>query len=152
MRGRAMYEQTRRIGTVLPFLTRLGVIRLTNIYPAHPDLPAHQWTQIEAFNSSTRQVGTTVEEFRATPETNAQVRATGSLGDKPLAVVSAGEQSSSWLEMQDELAALSPDSIHRVVDGVTHESLLYDKGDSQVTSAAIEQVVDAARTDRSLTR
>jgi hypothetical protein len=147
-----MYEQTRRIGTVLPFLTRLGVIRLTNIYPAHPDLPAHQRAQIEAFNSSTRQVGTTVEEFRATPETNAQVRATGSLGDKPLAVVSAGEQSSSWLEMQDELAALSPDSIHRVVDGATHESLLYDKGDSQVTSAAIEQVVDAARTDRSLTR
>ena len=46
----------------------------------------------------------------------------------------------------------SPDSIHRVVDGATHESLLYDKGDSQVTSAAIEQVVDAARTDRSLTR
>jgi hypothetical protein len=152
MRGRAMYEQTRRIGTVLPFLTRLGVIRLTNIYPAHPDLPAHQRAQIEAFNSSTRQVGTTVEEFRATPETNAQVRATGSLGDKPLAVVSAGEQSSSWLEMQDELAALSPDSIHRVVDGATHESQLYDKGDSQVTSAAIEQVVDAARTDRSLTR
>ena len=152
MRGRAMYEQTRRIGTVLPFLTRLGVIRLTNIYPAHPDLPAHQRAQIEAFNSSTRQVGSTVEEFRATPETNAQVRATGSLGDKPLAVVSAGEQSSSWLEMQDELAALSPDSIHRVVDGATHESLLYDKGDSQVTSAAIEQVVDAARTDRSLTR
>jgi len=152
MRGRAMYEQTRRIGTVLPFLTRLGVIRLTNIYPAHPDLPAHQRAQIEAFNSSTRQVGTTVEEFRATPETNAQVRATGSLGDKPLAVVSAGEQSSSWLEMQDELAALSPDSIHRVVDGATHESLLYDKRDSQVTSAAIEQVVDAARTDRSLTR
>jgi hypothetical protein len=147
-----MYEQTRRIGTVLPFLTRLGVIRLTNIYPAYPDLPAHQRAQIEAFNSSTRQVGTTVEEFRATPETNAQVRATGSLGDKPLAVVSAGEQSSSWLEMQDELAALSPDSIHRVVDGATHESLLYDKGDSQVTSAAIEQVVDAARTDRSLTR
>ena len=105
MRGRAMYEQTRRIGTILPFLTRLGVIRLTNIYPAHPDLPAHQRAQIEAFNSSTRQVGTTVEEFRATPETNAQVRATGSLGDKPLAVVSAGEQSSSWLEMQDELAA-----------------------------------------------
>ena len=147
-----MYEQTRHIGTVLPFLTRLGVIRLTNIYPAHPDLPAHQRAQIEAFNSSTRQVGTTVEEFRATPETNAQVRATGSLGDKPLAVVSAGEQSSSWLEMQDELAALSPDSIHRVVDRATHESLLYDKGDSQVTSAAIEQVVDAARTDRSLTR
>ncbi len=42
-----------------------------------------------------------------------------------------------WLEMQDNLAALSRNSIHRVVDRATHNSLLCDKGDSQVTSAAI---------------
>jgi pimeloyl-ACP methyl ester carboxylesterase len=150
--GRAMYEQTKRLGAVLPVLTRLGVIRLSNFYPAHPDLPPQQRAQIEAFNSSTRQVVTTVEEFRATPETTAQVRSAGNLGDKPLAVISAGEQSSGWFEMQDELAALSSDSIHRVVEGATHESLLYDKDDAQVTSAAIEQVVEAVRADRPLTR
>jgi hypothetical protein len=125
---------------------------LTNFYPAHPDLPPQQRAQIEAFNSSTQQVGTTVEEFRATPETSAQVRSMGGIGDKPLAVISAGQQSSSWLEMQDELVALSSERIHRVVDGATHESLLYDKRDSQVTSAAIEQRVDAVRTDRPLIR
>jgi hypothetical protein len=54
--------------------------------------------------------------------------------------------------MQEELATLSPNSIHRVVEGATHESLLYDKGDSQVSSAAIEQVVEAVRTDQPLTR
>src|SRR5215218_2986324 len=150
--GRAMYEQTRRMGAFIPWLTRLGVIRLINFYPAHPDLPSQQRAQIEAFNSSTQQVVTTVEEFRATPETSAQVRATGSLGDKPLAVLSAGEQSSGWLEMQGELASLSSNSIHHVVEGATHESLLYDKGDSQVTSAASEQVVETARADRPLTR
>ena len=150
--GRAMYEQIRRLGAILPFLTRLGVIRLTNYFPAHPDLPPKQRAQIEAFNSSTQHVVTTVEEFRATPETTAQVRSTQSLGDKPLAVVSAGEQPSSWLEMQDELAALSSDSIHRVVEGATHESLLYDPLDARVTSAAIDQVVEAVRTDRPLTR
>jgi pimeloyl-ACP methyl ester carboxylesterase len=144
--GRAMYEQTNRLGAVIPILTRLGLIRLTNFYPAHPDLPSQQREQIEAFNSSTQQVATTVEEFRATPETNAQVRGTGSLGGKPLAVITAGEQPPDWLEMQEELAALSPNSNHRVVDGATHESLLYDKGDSQVTSVGIEQVVEAART------
>jgi hypothetical protein len=108
--------------------------------------------QIEAFNSSAQHVVTTVEEFRATPETSAQVRSMGGIGDKPPAVISAGQQSSSWLKMQDELVALSSESIRRVVDGATHESLLYDKGDSQVTSAAIEQVVDAGRTDQPLTR
>src|SRR5215203_2997488 len=115
--GRAMYDQNRRMGAFLPWLTRLGVIRLTNFYAAHPDLPSQQRAQIEAFNSSTQQVVTTVEEFGATPQTNSQVRSTGSLGDKPLAVVSAGEQSSGWLEMQGELASLSSNSIHHVVEG-----------------------------------
>src|SRR5215207_3358345 len=150
--GKAMYKQINRLGAVLPFLTRLGVIRLTNYYPAHPDLPQQQREQIEAFNSSTQQVATTVEEFRATPETSTQVCSMGSLGDKPLAVITAGTQSPDWLEMQEELAALSPNSIHREVEGATHESLLYDKGDSQVTSAAIEQVVQAVRADRPLTQ
>jgi pimeloyl-ACP methyl ester carboxylesterase len=150
--GRAMYEQTRRLGTVIPFLTRLGVIRLINFYPAHPDLPPQQRAQIEAFNSSTRQLSMTAQEFRATPQTTAQVRSTGSIGDKPLAVISAGEQSSSWLELQYELAALSSNSIHRVVDGATHESLLYDRRDTRVTSAAILKVVEAIRNDQALTR
>jgi len=95
---------------------------------------------------------TTVEDFRATPETSAQVRSMGGIGEKSPAVISAGQQSSSWLKMQDELVALSLESIRRVVAGATHESLLYDKRDSQVTSAAIEQVVDAVRTDRPLIR
>jgi pimeloyl-ACP methyl ester carboxylesterase len=153
--GRAMYEQTRRLGSVISLLTRLGVIRLINYYPAHPDLPPHQRAQIEAFNSSTHHVATTAQEFRATPQTTAQVRRTANLGDKPLAVITAGEQSAGsfriWLEMQDELAALSTNSIHRVVEGATHESLLYGKGDSQASSAAIEQVIEAARKDRPLT-
>src|SRR5215207_4027128 len=150
--GRAMYEQTRRLGAVLPFLTRLGVIRLSNYFPAHPDLPSQQRAQIEAFNSSTRHLSTTVEEFRATPETAAQVRSTQSLGNKPLVVISAGTQPPSWLELQDELAALSPNSSHRVVDGATHESLLYERRDAQVSIAAIEQLVEAVRTDRSVSR
>src|SRR5918998_1005486 len=150
--GRATYEQIKRLGAVLPLLTRLGVVRLSNYFPAHPDLPPQQRAQIEAFNSSTQHVITTVKEFRATPQTTAQVRSTQSLGNKPLAVISAGTQPPSWLEMQNELAALSPNSIHRVVEGATHESLLYDKGDAQVTSAAIDQVVEAVRTDRPLTR
>ena len=54
--------------------------------------------------------------------------------------------------MQDDLAALSSDRVHRVVDGATHVSLLYEKHDAQVTSAAIEQVVEAVRADRPLNR
>jgi pimeloyl-ACP methyl ester carboxylesterase len=150
--GRAMYERARRLTAIVPFFTRLGVIRLTNFFPAHPDLPPQQREQIEAFNSSTQHLVTTTEEFRATPDTTAQVLSMGGLGDKPLAVISAGVQPPDWLEMQDELASLSPNSIHRVVHGATHESLLYERRDAQVTSAAIDQVVEAVRTDQPLTQ
>ena len=73
------------------------------------------------------------------------MRTTQSLGEKPLAVVSAGEQSASWFELQEELAALSSNSSHRKVEGATHESLLSEKRDAQVTGAAILEVVEAVR-------
>jgi hypothetical protein len=94
----------------------------------------------------------TAEEFRATPQTSAQVRSLRSLRDKPLAVISAGEQPPGGLELQEELAALSSNSIHRTVDGATHESLLYKRRGAQVTSAAIVEVVEAVRNDQALPR
>jgi hypothetical protein len=119
--GRAAYKQTRRLAAIYPLIARLGVIRLFDLVPAPPDLPPQQREQIEAFNSSSRQISTVAEEFRATPEMTAQVRSAGSLGGKPLAVVSASEHlPPGWPELQDELAALSSDSIHRVVEGAEH--------------------------------
>jgi hypothetical protein len=67
-------------------------------------------------------------------------------------VVTAGKSEPSWLELQDKLATLSSNSIHRVVEGATHTSLLYDRSDSQATSAAIDEVVAAVRNDRPLAR
>jgi pimeloyl-ACP methyl ester carboxylesterase len=150
--GRALYERARWLTALVPPFTRLGVIRFSDFFPAHPDLPPRQRAQVETFNSSTRHLGTTAEEFRATPETAAQVRGTDGLADKPLAVISAGEQSPGWLEMQDELAALSSNHNHRVVEGATHASLLYEVRDARATSAGIDQVVGAVRADRPLTR
>jgi len=120
-----------RVTTFLALLAIVGIVDfLLNVAVLHflrPDLPTQQRAQIEAFNSSAQHVVTTAQEFRATPETSAQVRSMGGIGEKPPAVISAGQQSSSWLKMQDELAALSLESIHRVVVGATHESLLCDK-------------------------
>ena len=68
-----------------------------------------------------------------------------------MAVVTAPKQAEpGWLKHQDRLATLSSNSIHRVVKGATHESLLYDRSDSQATSAAIDEVVAAVRNDRPL--
>jgi hypothetical protein len=97
-------------------------------------------------------VSTTALELRATPQTTTQTRSLRSLGDKPLAVVSAGTQDPGWLELQDDLATLSPNSMHRVVEGATHTSVVYDRSDAQATSAAIVEVVEAVRNDQPLTR
>jgi hypothetical protein len=67
-------------------------------------------------------------------------------------VVTAGASEPSWLELQDDLATLSSNSTHRVVEGATHTSLLYERSDSQATGAAIIEVVAAVRNDRPLGR
>jgi pimeloyl-ACP methyl ester carboxylesterase len=150
--ARDSYEQTKWLYTVASLLARIGVVRLFNLSPAPPELPQHQRAQIAALNPSTRQVSTTAQEFHATPQTTAQARSLRSLGDKPLAVVSAGTQSSGWLKLQDDLVTLSPNSMHRVVEGASHTSVVYERSDAQATSAAIVEVVAAVRNDRPLAR
>jgi hypothetical protein len=54
--------------------------------------------------------------------------------------------------MQDELAGLSSNSIHRIVAGADHPSLLFTDRDVFESSAAINQVVQAVRTQRPLLR
>jgi pimeloyl-ACP methyl ester carboxylesterase len=150
--GQQNYQQIRWLYTVAPVLAWSGVVRLFDLSAPPPDLPAGQRAQIEAWAGSTRHVTTTADEFAATQATTAQVGAAGNLGDRPLAVVTAGQQDPNWLELQNELAALSTNSSHQVIDEATHTSVVDDPGHAGVTSAAIVEVVDAARTDRPLAR
>jgi pimeloyl-ACP methyl ester carboxylesterase len=146
----AVVSQLVRLGVSLP--ARLGVVRLlSKLDPASPELPQRQREQIDALTPSTRQVSTYAGEFLA-PTQTLRVGSPGSLGNKPLAVVTAGTSEPRWLKLQDELATLSSNSIHRVVKGATHTSLLYDRSDAQASSAAIDEAVAAVRNDRQLAR
>ena len=137
-----------RLGISLP--ARLGVIRLlSKLDPASPDLPPQQRAQIDALTPSTRQWSTSALEFLAPTQT----LSLGSLGNKPLAVVTAPKQAEpGWLDLQDDLATLSSNSTHRVVEGATHTSLLYELSDAQASSAGIVEVVAAVRNGRPLAR
>ncbi len=146
----AVVPRLARLGVSLP--ARLGVVRLlSKLDPASPELPPQQRAQIDALTPSTRQWSTTALEFLA-PTQTLRLGSQGSLGNKPLAVVTAGTAEPGWLEQQDDLATLSSNSIHRVVKGATHTSLLYERSDAQATSAAIDEVVAAVRNDRPLAR
>lgn len=39
-----MFRRTTRLGAVLPWLARLGIVRLTHFLPAHPELPPQKYT------------------------------------------------------------------------------------------------------------
>ena len=147
----AVVPQLAQLGVSL--LARLGVVRLLfKLDPASPELPPQQRAQIDALTPSTRQVSTTALEFLA-PTQTLRPGSPGSLGNKPLGVVTAPKQAEpGWLKQQDKLATLSSDSKHRVVEGATHTSLLYERSDAQATSAAIVEVVAAVRNDRPLAR
>jgi pimeloyl-ACP methyl ester carboxylesterase len=150
--ARDSHEPQKQKNAVVPRLVRLGVVRLlSELDPASPDLPPQQRAQIDALAPSTRQWSTSAIEFLA-PTQTLRLGSPGSLGNKPLAVVTAGESEPGWLKRQDDLATLSSDSIHRVVEGATHTSVLYERGDAQATGAAIEEVVAAVRNDRPLVR
>src|SRR5215207_8019720 len=149
--GLAVVSKLVRFGVSLP--ARLGIVRLlSKLDPASAELPPQQRAQIDALTPSTRQFTTSILELLA-PTQTLRLGSPGSLGNKPLAVVTAPKQAEpGWLKKQDKLATLSSNSIHRVVKGATHTSLLYDRSDSQATSAAIVEVVSAVRNDRPLAR
>ena len=72
-------------------------------------------------------------------------RLTG-LGDRPLAVISAGTGSlDGWPAQQADLARLSRNATHRTIPGATHASLVDERRDAAQSSRAILDVVAAVR-------
>jgi hypothetical protein len=81
----------------------------------------------------------------------AQAQALTTLGDKPLIVVTAAEDAhEGWLPLQNEMATLSTNSAHRVIQEATHTSLIEDRADSAISIQAILDVVEAVRTGATL--
>jgi hypothetical protein len=54
------------------------------------------------------------------------------------------------MQAQDKMATLSTNSLHRVVPGATHDSLLADAHDSTAVTQAIHDVVGSVRTSEPL--
>jgi pimeloyl-ACP methyl ester carboxylesterase len=133
---------------VLPSLARLGIGRLlpTSFWSA---LPPPAAGPVQAFAASPRAWRNTRDETAALPALLDQTRALTTLGDVPVAVLTAAghEHDPSWLTAQDRMAALSTDSSHRYVDA-THTGLLDDEAGAKLSARAIDDVVQAVRTGK----
>ena len=94
------------------------------------------------------------DEVSMLPQVFAQAQALTMLHDLPLAVMTASESfdgTAGWAEAQDQLAALSTNTTHRVVDS-SHIGMLEDQPPAQASATAIEDVVDAVRTGTAVNR
>ena len=125
----------------------LGVMRLVTFLPPDPELPAQQQAEYRAEFATTKFWDSIVATERNFPAINAQARGVSRLGNIPLMIVVGGASESRGVgfEMQNELRALSTNSVQRVVNGATHTSLLHNPQHAQQTSAAILEIVEAVR-------
>jgi pimeloyl-ACP methyl ester carboxylesterase len=128
------FAGTDRLLAVVPTLARMGLARiLSDPKDGKPTTQAAQLVR-------------DVDEMPA--ELNRAAKLT-SLGDRPLAVVTAGTGSAAgWSGEQNDLATLSSTSVHRTVAGATHQSLIDDKSDAAQSSRAIGDVVTAVQKKR----
>lgn len=131
-----------RLLGAIPLLVRLGYVRLSGLFDAWGEgLPARQSAESAAFLSSYRHLSTTRDESLAWETICDEVRCAGGLGDTPLAVVTAGKDVlPGQPELQCELAALSTDSIHLVVSGADHVTLVSHREYALAVVDAIRQV------------
>ena len=150
----AELESESHNAAIFASLARLGIWRLyfaTGGETDFGDLPRQQHDEVAAFWSSPEYFDSHHAEIVAEPAIFSKAHALGSLGNLPLAVISRGnEPPAYWVELQDELAMLSSNSIHITVAGSTHASLALNPKHAGETSQAILQVVEAARTGRLL--
>lgn len=142
----AFYEMFRRVSAVLPSLSRLGVARAYN-QAAFGDLPAPARDEERAFLSTPRHNRSVRDEFSELRTAMSQAQSLTSLADRPLVVVTAMKDAAGgWMAAQDELAALSTNSVHRTVADATHAMLTENEAFAAQSSHAILDVVNAVRT------
>jgi pimeloyl-ACP methyl ester carboxylesterase len=142
----AFYEMYRRATGVMPPLSRLGLGRLL-FDTQFDDLPAPQRAQERAFLSTPRHNRSVRDEFSEIRRAMDQAATLQSLGDLPLVVVTATRGAAAeWPAMQDDLASLSTNSVHRVLPDTTHTMVVGDEHTAERSSQAILDVVEAVRT------
>ncbi len=146
----AFYSLFRRGSALFPSFARFGVARLASLNTG-ASLPPLSRTDERKTWSTTRHYRTLRDEFAELPTALKQAQALTTFGDKPLIVITAGKKAQQgWLPLQDKMATLSTNSLHRVMPDMEHTSLVEDQYGASLSSQAINDVVEAVRTGRPL--
>jgi pimeloyl-ACP methyl ester carboxylesterase len=140
-----------------------GIVLLDSMYPTQTTVFSHAGALIPLVSTLSRtgigsllfneqdgdpaaQMRQLARDIAAMPTEMVRAARLKTLGDRPLAVITAelGNQP-DWRTNQDRLATLSTDSMHRVIAGSTHQSLIDDPTYAAQSSNAIIDIVQAVR-------
>jgi pimeloyl-ACP methyl ester carboxylesterase len=131
---------------------QIGLYRLVPNRPEPAPLPkgmtSSEWNVIWHLTQSSKARSALIQDIASWAQSAAEARTAGSLGDRPLIVLSAentaltSEYRSVWMELQTELARLSARGNHVVMNEGTGE-LIYQAPDAVVEAA--RQVVSDVR-------
>jgi pimeloyl-ACP methyl ester carboxylesterase len=145
------YMQT---SALFPSVARFGINRLyfaTGGEFDFGDLTEPQKSELKALWSTPAYFVNQRAEVIAVPGIYSDGERLGSLGNLPLYVISAGYNSpDSWVELQNDLASLSTNSIHLTLENATHVSLVFNPAYAHKVSMAVLQILDAVRAGRLL--
>lgn len=144
------YGPLDRMSALMSSSARLGLGRLL----AQTDygmLPPQSRDEIRASVATASYMQSTIDEYIHAGSSSAEAATLTDFGKKPLVVLTAGVGSSpDWMTAQDNLATLSTNSAHRVIDGAIHAALIHDEQYATSTSEAILDVVSSVRTGEPL--
>jgi pimeloyl-ACP methyl ester carboxylesterase len=145
-----VYEGYRRVSALFPSLARFGIGRLA--YRTNFDSrPVETRAEQRAFWSTPALARNQLDEWTEAPIVMRQAGAARSLGTRPLIVVTAVQGAQhGWLPLQDELAALSSNSVHRLAVNSTHIALVDTQDGAAISIQAIHDVVVAVRSAQPL--
>lgn len=139
-----------RASALVSLSGRLGLARLI-AQSDYGNLPPTSRDEMRASAATAGYVQSTVDEYIQASASAEEAASLVDFADKPLIVLTAGDGSDqAWLTAQDNLAALSSSSVHRVVGGASHADLIHDEQGAAATTEAILDVVVSIRTDESL--
>ena len=141
-----------RVSALVSTAARLGLGRLYAQF-AIGSLPPRSRDEVRASVATASTLRSTIDEYLQAPASTEQAAALGDFADKPLIVLTAGSgHDAAWSAAQNRLARLSTNSVHRIIDGATHEDLIGNEEDATATTQAILDVVASVRNPRRLAR
>lgn len=151
--GGRLQRRQRIIAGVAPTLARLGILHLVAgaLIKEADALPPRSFAELEAFMAQVTHVRSSAKEVEALPQfTFPQVRRSRDFGDRPLIVLSASRDSIGGDRIHEEMAMLSSNSRHIVVEGASHGTIVVDSKHARVVADATRLVLDAAAHGRSV--